>query len=439
MHPVLLIVAYVGLTLASLALAYVQGKPPRPIWDELSSGLALTAFSILLVEFLLSGRFHSISKRIGMDVTMRFHQLLARTAAVFVLFHPFLYTTPTGIARPDDMTGLGHLGLSGSSIVTGLIAWFLLMVLVGTAIFRNQIGYKYETWRANHVLGAILIASLSAHHAFSAGRYSAGPALHLFWLVLLSAASGTILLVYLVRPLRRLRSPYHVDSVRHVGLKTWEVNIKPTRNKVLNFVAGQFVWLRIGCGPFSLREHPFSIASAPADRSRLSFLIKEQGDFTSNIGLVTLGAVAYVDSPHGNLTLEGRRAEGIALIAGGVGIAPLLSILRQLQSDEDQRPIILVYGNRCREQIILLNELEAMTDALDLRVAHVLSEPPRDWRGYIGMVDSSLSEELFSFDGADRWCYFLCGPPPMIEAAERALLKKGTPNRQIVSERFNYD
>jgi hypothetical protein len=72
MHPVSLIVAYVGLALASLALAYAQGKPPRPIWDELSSGVALAAFSILLVEFVLSGRFHSISKRIGMDVTMRF-------------------------------------------------------------------------------------------------------------------------------------------------------------------------------------------------------------------------------------------------------------------------------------------------------------------------------------------------------------------------------
>lgn len=439
MHPALLIIAYAGLALAPLALAYAQGKPPRPIWDELSSGLALTAFSILLVEFLLSGRFHSISKRIGMDVTMRFHQLLARTATVFVLVHPFLYTTPTGIPRPDDITGLGHLGLAGPSIVSGLIAWFLLMMLVATAIFRNQIGSTYEAWRASHAFGAILITVLSAHHAFSAGRYSGDTTLHLFWLVLLAAAGSTILLVYLVRPLVRLRNPYHVDSVRHVALKTWEVEIKPPRNKALNFVAGQFVWLRIGCSPFSLRENPFSIASAPADRSRLSFVIKEQGDFTSDIGQIGPGAVAYVDGPYGNLTLERRRAAGIALIAGGVGIAPLLSMLRQLRSDGDRRALILVYGNRCQEQIVHLDELQTLSETLDLRVAHVLSEPPPDWRGHIGMVDGALVKELFSFDGADMWCYFLCGPPPMIDAAERALLEKGIPDRQIVSERFNYD
>jgi NAD(P)H-flavin reductase len=80
-----------------------------------------------------------------------------------------------------------------------------------------------------------------------------------------------------------------------------------------------------------------------------------------------------------------------------------------------------------------------MSETLDLQVALVLSEPPPDWRGHIGMVDGALVKELFSFDGADRWCYFLCGPPIMINAAERALLEKGIPDRQIVSERFDYD
>jgi predicted ferric reductase len=439
MHPALLIAVYIALALAPLALAYAQGKPPRPLWDELSSGLALTAFSILLVEFLLSGCFHSISKRMGMDVTMRFHQLLARTATVFVLVHPFLYTTPTGIPRPDDMTGLGHLGLTGPSIVSGMIAWFLLVLLVGAAIFRNQIGYTYEAWRASHAAGAVLIAALSAQHTFSAGRYSGDATLQGFWLALLAVAAGTILLVYLVRPLVRLRNPYRVDGVRQVALKTWQVDIKPARNAALDFIAGQFVWLRIGCSPFSLRENPFSIASAPADRSRLSFIIKEQGDFTSQIGKVAAGAVAYVDGPHGNLTLERRRAAGIGLLAGGVGIAPLLSLLRQLQSGGDRRPVILVYGNRCREQIVHRDELSAMSETLDLKVVHVLSEPPPGWRGPVGMIDHALVKELFGFDGADGWCYFLCGPPPMIDAAERALLKLGIPDRQIVSERFNYD
>ena len=439
MHPALLAAAYVALALAPLAFAYAQGKPPRPFWDEVSSGLALTAFAILLVEFLLSGRFQAISRRIGMDVTMRFHQLMARTASVFVLVHPFLYSTPLVVARPDDVTGLGHLGLAGSTIVSGLIAWVLLLVLVAMAIFRDQTGYSYERWRALHAAGAVLIAGMSAHHALLAGRYSADPALSLFWLVLLAVAAGTISLVYLIRPVVRARHPYAVEAVRKLAHKTWQVDVRPRRGQTLSFVAGQFVWLRIGCSPFSLHENPFSIASAPADRSRLSFVIKEQGDFTARIGCVAPGTVAYVDGPFGNLTLAGRRADGIALIAGGVGIAPLLGILRQLRSENDPRPVILVYGNRCREQIVHDDELRTMAETGDLKIVHVLQEPPPNWRGHTGMIDRALIADLFSFDGAQRWCYFLCGPPAMLEAAERALLDRRIPERQIVSERFNYD
>lgn len=439
MPPALLFVGYVGVVLAPLILAYAQLKPSRPFWDELSSGLALASLSILLVEFLLSGRFRAISKRIGMDVTMRFHQLLARTAAVFVLVHPFLYTTSMGIGRPDDATGLGHLGLSGPTIVSGVVAWLLLMVLIITAIFRNSIGYTYERWRATHAIAAILVAGLSAHHAILAGRYSGEPALAWFWAALLAVAAVTILFVYLVRPLARLRNPYAVESVRKIALKTWEVDLRRVRGSGLRFAAGQFVWLRVGCGPFSLRENPFSIASAPRDPSRLSFVIKEQGDFTSTIGQAVPGMVAYVDGPYGNLTLERRRADGVGLIAGGVGIAPLLSLLRQMQSEQEKRPIILVYGNRLREQIVYDDELRAMTRTLNLTIHHVLSEPPEDWSGRVGLVDRAVVGEVFGFDGAARWCYVLCGPPAMIDATERALLDKGIPDRQIVSERFDYD
>ena len=439
MHPVFLAVAYISLALTPLVLAYAQDKPPRPIWDEVSSGLALTAFSIILVEFLLSGRFHTISRRIGMDVTMRFHQLLARTAMIFVLVHPFLYSTPMGFPRPDDSSGLGHLGLAGPSIASGFIGWFLLLALVLTAIFRDHSGHTYERWRAMHALGAILIAGLSAHHALLAGRYSSESALSNFWFLLLAVTAATISLVYVIRPLVRSRHRYTVEMVRNVALKTWEINIRPMNENTPYFVAGQFVWLRVGCGPFSLRENPFSIASPPADRSQLSFIIKEQGDFTRSIGQVAPGTVAYIDGPFGNLTLERRTAAGIGLIAGGVGIAPLFSILRQLQNDADPRPVILVYGNRCREQIVGEDELRTMAGVLNLTIVHALSEPSQDWHGRVGMIDRALIKDLFSFDGAHRWCFFLCGPPVMIDTAERALLEQGIPDRQIVSERFNYD
>ncbi|MCR9114449.1 MAG: iron reductase, partial [Rhodobacteraceae bacterium] len=87
----LLILLYLLVALLPLGLAWAQGLAPRTLWDELATGLGMVALAMLLVEFLLLGRFRTVTARVGSDVVMRAHQLLARAALVFVFLHPFLY------------------------------------------------------------------------------------------------------------------------------------------------------------------------------------------------------------------------------------------------------------------------------------------------------------------------------------------------------------
>lgn len=440
MHPLILLPAYMAIAVAPLALAALQGLPPRSFRDELASGLAMTAFVIILVEFVLSGRFRLISRRMGMDVTMRFHQLLARIALVFALLHPFLYSTPFfNPPLPWDPTARLTLGLDAGSLVTGVIAWAALPAFVLMSIFRDQLPYRYEAWRLMHGLGAAAIAALAAHHTLDAGRYSSDPLLTGFWLVLLLGAFGSLVYVYAVSPLLHARRPYEVTSVRQLALKTWEVTIHPRKGKALGFEAGQFAWLNIGHSPFSLHENPFSISSAPARRPEIQFVIKEMGDMTSRVGEVAPGTVAYIDAPHGNLVVGGRKGKGIALIAGGVGIAPLLSIARQLQAENDPRPLILLYGNRLAEQIVYKGELDRLGRRADTQVIHVLSEPRRGWKGMAGQLGEHTIRKVFSFKDAAEWLYLVCGPPPMLDAVEKALGALGVPASRIVTEQFYYD
>jgi len=439
MHPAALVIGYVAVILAPLALAWAQGLPPRPWLDELSSGLALAAFAMLLVEFVLSGRFQPVSGRTGIDVTMRFHQLAARTVATIILVHPFLYSVPVWDRLPGSVADLAAMISVTDPFLTGVVAWILLLALVASALYRDRLPYRYEIWRLSHGLGAALIAALGAHHAVSAGLYSSSPALTGLWLALLAVAGLSLLVVYLIQPLRERARPYRVTSVRPVALRTIELAITPERGEVPPFEAGQFVWLNVGRGPFTLYENPFSISSPPGERASLRFVIKQVGDATRRLGTVAPGTRAYIDGPHGAATLGGRRGTGLALIAGGVGIAPMLSILRQLRRTGDTRPIKLVYGNRVAEQIVHGDELEAMAGELDLELIHVLGEPPPGWSGRTGVLDRTLLADLFAFPGARDWLYVACGPPPMIEAAEDALAALGVPHRRVVSEKFSYD
>ena len=440
MHPFVLLPAYLAIAIAPLVLSWLQRVPPRPFGDEVASGLAMTAFAVLLVEFILSGRFQAVSARIGMDVTMRFHQLVARAVVVFVLVHPFLYRTPfLNPVLPWDTTGQLTLGLDVGSLATGVIAWVALMAFVLMSMFRDQLPYRYETWRAMHAVGAVVIAVMVTHHTLAAGRYSADPLLAGFWLALLAGALASVVWTYVVAPLGEAGRPYDVTSVRKIALKTWELAVRPRHGEALSFDAGQFAWLNIGRSPFSLHENPFSISSAPAERPDIRFVIKEVGDFTRGIGDVVPGTTAYLDGAHGNLTLKGRQGTGVALIAGGVGIAPLLSIARQLVAENDPRPMILVYGNRVEEQIVYEDELRQLDRRAKTQVVHVISQPKPGWKGLTGRIDGTAIERSFSFGGAADWLYLVCGPPPMLDAVEDALLAIGVPAEQIVMEQFYYE
>ena len=440
MHPFILLPIYVAIALAPLALSWLQGLEPRPFRDEVASGLAMTAFAMLLVEFVLSGRFRAVSARIGMDVTMRFHQLIAGAVLVFALVHPFLYSTPMlNHPLPWDPSGRFTLGLDIGSILTGVAAWMAIPAFMLISIFRDQLPYRYETWRAIHAAGAVAVAALVTHHTLSAGRYSADPLLAAFWIGLLAMALASLVWTYLIAPFREAGRQYEVTSVTKIAVKTWELTIRPRRGDALTFEAGQFAWINIGHSPFSLNENPFSIASAPAERPDIRFVIKEVGDMTRRISDVRVGTVAYLDGAHGNLTINGRKGAGIALIAGGVGIAPLLSIARQLVADDDPRPVIFIYGNRVEEQIVYADELAALDNRDGARVVHVISEPAPEWQGLTGYIDDDAIEQVFSFDGAREWIYLVCGPSAMLDAVEGALLAHGIPAGQIVVEQFYYD
>ena len=437
----LLLVLYLATTLAPVGLAWAAGMPPRPFLDDLSSGLAMTAFAAMLVEFVLSGRFKLVSDRIGIDLTMRLHQLFARTVLALVLVHPVLYTLPIPNGPlPWDVTAAEHLRLDAATMLTGGAAWVLLAGLVATGIGRDSLACSYEVWRFAHGLGALLVAGFTAHHAFEAGRYTAAAPVAWFWIGLMGVAALTIAWVYLISPLLDLARPFEVAGCRRIAERTWELVITRRDGRPFAFEAGQFVWLSLARTPFTLRENPFSIASAPGDGRRVEFVIKEVGDFTRSLDGVRPGRRAWVDGPHGALTLPGPEVPGIGLIAGGVGVAPLLAMLRQMQAAGDARPVVLLYGNRLESQIVYPDELDRLNEQPNVDVVHVIGEPTEGWPGLTGVIDPASIDAAFGArDPGGRWTYLLCGPPPMLDAVEEALMARGVPARQIRSERFVYD
>lgn len=439
MTPRLLVLLSTFVVFLPLGLAAAGARPPRSMLDELASGAGMLAFSIFLLEFVLSGRFRVITRRVGMDITMRAHQLLARTALAGALFHPFLYQAAWNPPYPWDVTRLETVTTDLGALWSGILAWVLLPAFIALAMVRGQPNYSYEAWRFGHGIGAVVIGGLVLHHTLNAGRYAEDPVLAGLWIALSVLALASFVWLYLARPLLQLRRPWRVTEIRRVAERIWQVVIAPDGHRGLDYEAGQFVWLNIGHSPFGHRENPFSVSSAPGSGPELQFLIKELGDFTSSLGEIAPGTRAYVDGPHGALTLGGRDAPGIALIAGGIGVAPLIGILRQLAIEQDPRPRILVYADRSLEQIAHRAELETLAGADETDVELVLAEPPSGWAGESGFVDRAMLGRIFDRPERRDWLFVLCGPPPMLKSVEAALIDIGIPADRILSEKFDYD
>jgi predicted ferric reductase len=436
--PAALVALYIAIGLLPLALAALGPGPGRGFWPALSSGLVMVALAMTLAQFLLSGRFRPISGKVGIDLTMRFHQLAAWALLAFVLLHPVLYAVPTFAA--DPAAGFARLrGMFASpGLRTGVIAWWLLVALVLMGAWRDRLPLRYELWRLSHGLGAALVAGLAAHHTLAVGTYAADPVLAGFWIALTAVALLSLVHVYLLKPLLQRRDPYRVAAVEPAADRMWRVAVEPESGRAPDFAAGQFAWANLGHSPFSLTEHPFSISSAPADRPRIEFTIKEAGDFTNRVGTVPIGTHAYLDGPHGTFTPAGIPACRLVLIGGGVGFAPLLGILRQLAHEGWPHPVDVIYGNRAQTQIIAREELEALKAGLALRLHLVLSEPPPEWPGPRGELTPEILATCLPERDPDA-LYLVCGPVPMMNAVERGLLELGIPPDRIVSERFTYE
>lgn len=400
----------------------------------------LAGLAALLAQSLLSGRIEAVTRRAGIDNGMRLHRQVGELVAVYFFLHPFLIVLPRYLIAPQRATEDIWVALTAAESATGLYAWALMGVWVLMAKYRDRLGLGYEAWRISHGLGLVAVAILATHHAVTVGRHGRyEPWFDVMWILLCAAAIAATCFTYFVRPLLQQRRPFRVASVSKAGASDWYLTIEKDGDFDFSFDAGQFVWINTTGNPFNRAEHPFSIASSPTDSSRISFVIRELGDYTRRLSSLKPGQRVYVDGPHGVFTLVGRKADGIALIAGGAGIGPILGILRQLRDIGESRPVRLVYGNRSFWQMVFQDEIvQAVATMRDFRQTLVLETPATGVQAHVGVIDRDLLAAQFPLPTRESWIFYICGPPVMVEAVRRHLRALGVPGDRVLFEQLAF-
>ena len=167
--------------------------------------------------------------------------------------------------------------------------------------------------------------------------------------------------------------------------------------------------------------------------------IKESGDFTRGIGMVRAGDLLAVQAPFGRFSyLLHPDEKDIVFIAGGIGITPIMSMLRHMRDSAADKDVQLFYANNSEEDIVFRRELAELASgkAPRLRVTHVLARPGDGWTGERDRIDWPMIEKNMSGNSRAK-AFYLCGPPPMMNALITTLIENGIPSRQVRSERFS--
>jgi len=423
-----------GLLLAAPFLVVMTGERPPEIslaWD-FSVGLGFGALSLVAVQFALTGRLRWLTHPYGADIVYLCHRYLSIGAVALMLGH-------FGIFYIWHQPALGELNplTADWELTAGRVALFCFVALIVTSEFRKRLHLDYDWWRRLHLALAIVGFATAVAHVLGVGRFTAEPGQRALWLGVTVAWLLLLLWVRLGVPWMQARNPWRVVANREERGGVHTLELEPQGHALKNWKPGQFAWLSIGRSPFALKEHPFTISTAPDRGPNLSFSIKGLGDDTKRMIHTPVGAIAHVDGPYGAFSVDRTPdAGGFVMIAGGVGITPILSNLHALQERGDQRPVILIYANSKWDEVAFREELAEMQDDMNLTVVHVIEDPPEDWEGEDGYIDKDMLERHLPAESRD-WPHLLCGPGPMTQAAIDGLHALGVSERHIDNEVFD--
>jgi len=207
-----------------------------------------------------------------------------------------------------------------------------------------------------------------------------------------------------------------------------------SRPPELAYKPGQYFFTTIKQGDKELTHH-FSFSSSPTEKEHFEFTKKlTDHEYSMALKAVKVGDWARIDAPYGQFTFEGEYPK-IALLAGGIGITPFVSICKYAADKRLNSKITLFYGCRTQNDIAFKQELEKMQEEnKNLKVVFIVNEATSQWKGATGVITADMiKKELPDYN---ENVFYVCGPPPMVAAMKTLVVSIGLQKAQLKLEYF---
>jgi len=205
---------------------------------------------------------------------------------------------------------------------------------------------------------------------------------------------------------------------------------------------GQYIQVT---APQMLYEDPkgnnrvFSIATSPKNKEYLMIATRLRGSgFKKTLAELPLGSLVEIEGPFGSFTLPQNASRPIILVAGGIGIAPFMSMIRYAAEEKLPHKLMLIYSNRTPESTAFLSELQELEKQNpNFKLVATITEPENSkspWQGKIGKIDEQFLKENIGDVTLPIW--YIAGPPGMVTTLREVIVKAGAAEDDVRLEEF---
>ncbi len=416
----LIFIIFVILTIA-VWLVFPPAKDGVENYTRYYVGMMLGSTVIVLMSFslFLSTRPKWAEPYFGgLDKMYMTHRRTSTSAFLLMFVH--LLTVPISLMNL-------HIGNYLAMIAfLGIIAIVLPTLAPRIPFLSKLAGADYDDWKKLHrYIGVFFI--LGYLHSITVNAPTTKIAIN--WnQIFVFLGIGSYLYTEVFGRFFKKCVPYTVEEVNHPNSATTEVVLRAKGQPIKHAHAGQFLFIRFKEKGLD-ESHPFTISSAPHE-DVLRLTIKASGDFTRHLfANLKVGTSAIVEGAYGmfNYKMTGEKQ---IWVAGGIGVTPFLSFLRDLKTSL-AHDVDFYYTVRHPEEAVFKDEIEAAAKQNSRLKARIR----------FSSTDGSLTvDEIVKNAGGDLRGHhvYMCGPLPMVQAFEKKFIEAGVPTENIHFEEFNF-
>lgn len=385
----------------------------------------LAAWSVVL-QIILMSRVPFIERFFDLQDIGQLHKYngytLLATISGHVVFLVLGYALPSHANWFDQFV---TFNTSYNDVFLATIGTIIFFVASALSLHAIRSRMNYELWFASHLTIYGAIAATFLHQISTGGDFIHNYWFTAFWYALYILAFVVWMRYRLLTPwLLMMKYDFRVVEVQPVTHTTYSVVLRGKNIEQFVFQPGQYATWRILTRNLWYEAHPFSISSTQGS-GMLRFTVKASPQLTRRIANVPVGTRVLVDGPRGGFTAERADANRRAvLIAGGIGIAPYLSMIDALL--KEKKEVTVLYSARQNADIAFRDELQA----LQMRGVII--------RLFLDEHGQSITAETLKTIGYDSSTVYICGPDGMSRGIAGLLRSLGVSEQNIITERFSF-